>query len=106
MTQITAQSGEIYRITTIHIRVHAEIASAPLSLTPQKYLNVPIAHGSVRNIFPSSGAPEQQVLVTLLKDDQKVTASLLIPKFEGRDTKLFNMSDLPPEPGPQDKKGS
>ena len=94
-TKIEGQSGTWSTVKKVQVQVCAEIESTPLSLRPSKFLETSVAHGSAKNIFPLSGAPDKDVLVALVKNENKSSASLLIPQFEGADNKIFITKMLP-----------
>lgn len=91
-TNIATDAGRLCRVKSIDVIVHAELESTPLSLKSAKFLDVSVAHGTAKNIFPQSGAPDKNVLVTFVKQEgTRASGSLLIPSFKGGGTNIFTM---------------
>lgn len=91
-TKIRTEEGSLCTIKCIHVNVRTVFETTPLRLKPAKILEARIAYGAAKNIFPESGAPDQNVLVTLImSNNMNVKASLLIPKYKGACTKMFSM---------------
>lgn len=88
-TIVTTKIGKSVIINKMTISAHTIIKETPMRLLPQKFQDTPVAHGTAANIFTNSSAP---VLVTVIKTEEKTTASLRIPDFEGTKAIVFDMT--------------
>ncbi len=92
-TIIRTQEGWQYQISNLDLEVVANVTTAPLSLTPGKFSGTDIAYGAAENIFMQSGSKEREVVVTLSRNEEgHVSGSLMVPKFEGGDDRVFDMT--------------
>lgn len=94
---ITNGTGAKWILKSGTYKVLAKTKKTPLSLTAQKFMNTEVAHGTAKNIFNGPADSKAEVQVAVIKSENKMSASLLIPDLDGKDAKVFEMKTFPPE---------
>ena len=106
-TILTNNDEYAYRLTQLDLTFKADITTTPLLLKPGEFSGEKIAYGTANNIFEKSGDQKRPVVIAMTLSQAGITySSMMIPKFEGGEDKVFDMTitnsvggDQPKNPG-------
>ncbi|MGE0190373.1 MAG: restriction endonuclease [Steroidobacteraceae bacterium] len=88
-TTITGDAGKIYLLKVSRLVIGVDIECTPIRVSTGRYLDKDIAHGTAKNIFKESDAPNRNIVVTFLNDKDEYKSAIRIPKYKGGEDAIF-----------------